>query len=660
MATLKIGDKTVTVDDAFLKLSPEQQNATVEEIAAKIGAKGATATPPPNFKPGSREYADWAATQARAGRALPQVSPTPPAAGQVPMTGPLDKIQAAYTGAVNAVPIAGPAMMGGLNSAKGALYGVPAEQIAAENASREQQNPNATLAGQVAGTVVPFMAAGPVPYLGRALGMTGGLASRVGFGAASGMGIGAADTAARGGNTKDMTQSALVGAGLGGALPVVGRGVGAVVNKALGRGVSAEMKPLARALKDDSIAAGDVNAKLGELGDGSMVMDLGPNLQRQAGALASVPGPAQKTIRSAVENRRGWAPARVENDVAKTMGTGPGFSAMQDQIIAGQKAAADPLYKAVRDVKVPVQQGNFAFVFQTPMGKAALAKARQMAANDGYRGTDTIGIIDYAKRALDDIASKAGRTGAKNEARQARDLARVLTAEADKLVPGYKAARDAYAGPAKVLDALDAGSAVFGKEMSPTQLSDALKSMSTSERDAFLQGARATIEAQMGNAVNEALALRNLFKKGYNEQKLRLILGPKVADDLMKRINREAVYGKTENVVTGNSETAAREAAQGEVDPLLRRTERPQGLTGMVFQAFDWARAGLRGKTQPKVNAKLGDLLSSGILSAEQIAALTRAGQPAAPAMIGPATGGLLTGPNKPLEITIGGMGGGR
>lgn len=40
MATLNIGGKRVRVDDSFLSLSPEQQNATVEEIAASIGAAG--------------------------------------------------------------------------------------------------------------------------------------------------------------------------------------------------------------------------------------------------------------------------------------------------------------------------------------------------------------------------------------------------------------------------------------------------------------------------------------------------------------------------------------------------------------------------------------------------------------------------------------------
>jgi hypothetical protein len=36
MATLEIDGQPVTVDDSFLKLSPEQQQAKVDEIAASL------------------------------------------------------------------------------------------------------------------------------------------------------------------------------------------------------------------------------------------------------------------------------------------------------------------------------------------------------------------------------------------------------------------------------------------------------------------------------------------------------------------------------------------------------------------------------------------------------------------------------------------------
>jgi hypothetical protein len=111
MATLNIGGKRVKVSDDFLSLSPEEQQRTANEIAAQIGAAPAAAPmapsladsvdPPAGAKPGSREYADWAAARARAGKALPQVSPAPP---EDATRGPLEKI-AAFTASA-AVPAA--------------------------------------------------------------------------------------------------------------------------------------------------------------------------------------------------------------------------------------------------------------------------------------------------------------------------------------------------------------------------------------------------------------------------------------------------------------------------------------------------------------------------------------------------------------------------
>ena len=86
MATLNINGQRVKVGDDFLRMTPEQQNAAVEEIAATIGAAAPApqaampsgpATPPAGLKPGTREYADWARDQAMAGNALPQVSANP-------------------------------------------------------------------------------------------------------------------------------------------------------------------------------------------------------------------------------------------------------------------------------------------------------------------------------------------------------------------------------------------------------------------------------------------------------------------------------------------------------------------------------------------------------------------------------------------------------
>ena len=46
MATLTIGGKKVKVDDRFLSLTPEQQQATVDEIASSLGISAVSPAPP--------------------------------------------------------------------------------------------------------------------------------------------------------------------------------------------------------------------------------------------------------------------------------------------------------------------------------------------------------------------------------------------------------------------------------------------------------------------------------------------------------------------------------------------------------------------------------------------------------------------------------------
>jgi hypothetical protein len=383
------------------------------------------------------------------------------------------------------------------------------------------------------------------------------------------------------------------------AVPFAGAGI----SRLMSGGVSREAKNLGRALVDDSIDPATINQQLGQMGEGSMLMDLGPNLQRQAGGLASIPGPAQKTIRAAVQTRAKDASKRVGADLAATVGTGPELGQMTEQIIQAQKAAATPLYDAVRDEAVKLT-GNLRFVLQTPMGKEAFDKALTIAKNDGYGfQSPTVGLFDYMKQALDDIVSSSKRLGEGNRARQATDLASLIKKEVDAQVPGYAKARAAFAGPAKVLEAVETAQTVFSKDMSPGQLRSLLSAMTPSEKEAFLQSTRASLEAQLGNAVNDALSLRNTFKKGWNEEKLRIILGDEVADDLMRRINREAIFGQTANIVTQNSETAARLASQEKSAP--NASSRPAALRFCsVPSTWRWRRSAATFTPSPTRNSR--------------------------------------------------------
>jgi hypothetical protein len=201
MPVLTIGDKSVTVGDDFLKLSKEDQDATVNDIAKSIGA-GAKADP------------------VTANQVLGA------AAEGVPLIG---GVRNQVNAAVNATlaPIVEPFLTPSKDdiSRDGAGFGQRYSRskaiLEAQNKKFETEHPYidtaAKIAGGVAGTI-PAMAAAPVAF-----GLTGTLPQMVARGAASNALLGGADAAIRG---ESPAMAAAIGGGAGAVLPLAARGVG--------------------------------------------------------------------------------------------------------------------------------------------------------------------------------------------------------------------------------------------------------------------------------------------------------------------------------------------------------------------------------------------------------------------------------------------------
>lgn len=633
---ITIEGQKVTVGDEFMSLSPEQQDATVDEIAQAIAAEqGGGAAQPTGYKPSA---VPW-----------------------------MDQINSFANSAVDAIPIVGPKLTEAGNNVDAWInnaLGFPeqtAEDRAAINASEQAEFPIASGVGTVAGAVGPLTGLGMTSALaGRALGMTGGLGSQMLMGGLSGGAISGADTLARGGSLQEAGTNAAIGGAVGGAAPLVFKGIGAGLGAMAGRGVPKAAQNVARAMQADELTAPGLQRAMAQMGPDATLMDMGPNLQSLAGGIASVRGPGQKVLRDTITTRAKAGPARVAADVARTIGKGQEVGALTEQIIAGQKAAADPLYTAVRDVPVQID-GNIKFVFSTPLGRQALKQGLDMAANDGVTpqgGQLTIGILDYAKQALDDITALAKREGKGNASRQAGNMARLLASEGDKVAPGYKQAREAFAGPAAVLEAIESGRTTFKADMSPADMQRLMADMTASEKDAFLQGAQTAVADLLGNSANDVAAVRTLLRKPYNEAKLRALIGSEATDDLLRAVDRELMFGQTANAVNSNSETARRTAAQGMVNPDAGPDLGPQGTVGLVFAAINAARSKLRGMAQPKVNRQMAELLSSSAVDPRALTQLQRAQKaprslPVAPGTL--ALPGQNLGNRPPLRIVVDG-----
>lgn len=232
MPVLTIGDKSVNVGNEFLKLSPDQQNATVQEIAGSIGVGGNSAPP--------QEAAPVTAN-----------SVVRSAATGVPIVGGLmNKLDAASNAALApllnrffapedqlAEPTFGERYAHSLRDQEGADKRFATEHPVVDTAAQ--------LAGGIASTA-PFMAAAP-----QAFGLTGTLPQMVRNGAISGAALSGADAATRGENIGD---AAAVGGIVGGAAGPVGKGVGKVV-----AAVADRIKPPATVARNvESVAGVDV------------------------------------------------------------------------------------------------------------------------------------------------------------------------------------------------------------------------------------------------------------------------------------------------------------------------------------------------------------------------------------------------------------------
>ena len=124
------------------------------------------------------------------------------------------------------------------------VSGVSPEQAQAGEDRLNNAYPVARTAGQVAGTVAPFIAGAEIPAVAGALGMDAGagLGAQVGMGMLSQGAIGAADAFTRDANVGQIAEAGGLGAIGGLAGPLIGKGVGAVAGNLVGRGTAAEQK----------------------------------------------------------------------------------------------------------------------------------------------------------------------------------------------------------------------------------------------------------------------------------------------------------------------------------------------------------------------------------------------------------------------------------
>jgi hypothetical protein len=240
MATLTINGRNVTVDDSFLKLSPEQQNATVDEIAAQLGAAPAASAPPVG---GPAAVGDRAAELRAATAALP---------AQPSLLG---STVAFLNHAATDLPIIGQPLQNATDWALGQTLGrlegkTPEEFVAqgrAERATNDAANPIAAATGGLAGNTAAMLMLGGAPAGADALGLAGSVGRKMLNSGLANYGIAATNNMVQGQKPMEAAENAVVPGIIGAAVPGIARAAGGAADAIAGLRTAARQNALTNA-----------------------------------------------------------------------------------------------------------------------------------------------------------------------------------------------------------------------------------------------------------------------------------------------------------------------------------------------------------------------------------------------------------------------------
>lgn len=432
--TLNIEGRKVTVDDSFLKLSPDQQNATVDEIHKSLSAgtrpihigapDGSTvefpagttddtikaamgkAYPPPKGNAHSLDELGKALANAHAAgdvdaaRALAGeiTRMRQPASAAPEPKSAIQSIREALHAPTRALENG--VLLGLGDRARAGMAAIIGDGSYGANLKREQDETEqfskdhpiaAPVIEGVGGAVAPI---GAIAAASKAT----GLGTKMLYGAGAGGGIGAGQGALASKDWTDLPQvgkdaalGGIIGGAVGGAIPaagkVIGAGYNAVANAARGRvdGMSrAGGSHLISAMEADGPAV--VQQRMQELGPDAMLADAGPAFLGKAQGASLNSDEGRSILQNTLTRRNEGTNARIMGDVNRALGPAEDPQTVTNAIKAHRTAVDSVNYPAALDNAPPVKIAPVMIhlldkIDQTPTGsmeRKALEKLQDM------------------------------------------------------------------------------------------------------------------------------------------------------------------------------------------------------------------------------------------------------------------------------------------
>lgn len=369
----------------------------------------------------------------------------------------------------------------------------------------------------------------------------------------------------------------------------------------------------------------------------------GENVQGLAGQVARQPGESRAIAKTTLEGRSKTEGARLKADVEQFVASGPSAYQSTQALLAARSQAARPLYQQAEalqgvwsprlqsfleepDVKKGLARGFHmerleALAENRPFDPTQMGIDLDAEGNILIRRVPNLRVLDMGKRGLDAMIADerdavTGRLSAMG--RSLSMVQRAYVAELDDLDKSgvYRAARDAWGGPSRSLDAVKLGRSVFNRN--PEEMAADVARATPNDREFIRLGVADVLReriAKVGFGGNEARAIvRNDWMK---QQLAPLFRSAEDYDKFVDSVMAEHMMAETRNTVLKGSQTAGRIAEDRAGD--LRTVASSAGLAHSIFSgniisgirhaAQIWRDLGLR--PDEKLNAAVARLLFS-------------------------------------------------
>lgn len=605
MAKLNISGKIVEVDDSFLSLTPEQQNATVDEIATQLGL--AQVSP-------QKKYTE--ALQAVRQSQFPNMTDEQFAAYSEKAFAPYDFQDLAQNAQTSGFGDEINAGIGALGSqvrqwtgGGGPGFGEAYDQYKAleegrRDIGREQQGPMGIVADVVGGV----SAFGPGKLAPATTTLNSTIQGAVtGAGAGGLYGFGSADKD----RAQEAVKAALLGGAVGGVMPVIGAGLGTIYGNVANRfsrnkaaqslGVSPEAsRMLSETLSVDDALSPAGLARMNAAGKEAMLADAGDSARNYLDFAIQSSGKAGQIAREAIDSRVSRDASALQSALDQALGAPQGINALRGKIAQDSSGARGAAYYDAysQPIDYASPQGmQLDEILRTRVDASDIAAANNMMRREGYQSNQILAQvgddgaivyqrmpdtrqIDYITRALNDKAQANAGLGAlggqTNEGRIFQNLSGDLRGSLREANPAYGDALQTAADPIRRSKAVEFGSEMLKPGITREQVAAQVSGMTAPEKEALALGVRQNFDdtlARVSRTVmdgdipaREAIAALKQLSTRANREKVALAIGDDAAKELFDELDRVAMSFDLRASTADNSATFRRQE-------MKRRTE---------------------------------------------------------------------------------------